>query len=103
MDKLDCTAEEIDHPDFQFRLIISLGTSSTYYYGTGVHGVPEGAQWFDPVDGLPMSGPIAEAVRGWLRLKSEYALAEQRRAKMAELLAPPAPEPEPEPEPEYSP
>lgn len=89
MDKLDCTAEEIEHDDFQFKLTISLGTSSTYYYGTGVAGCPEGAQWYDPVDGMPMSGPIADAVRGWLRAKAEYVIAAERRAKMAELMAEP--------------
>ena len=104
MDKLDCTAEEIEHPDFQFKLTVSLGSASTYYYGTGVKGVAEGAQWFDPVDGLPMSPPIAEAVRGWLRLKAEYSLAEERRVKMAALLeAPPAPAQLPAEEPPQEP
>lgn len=88
MNKLDCNAEAIDHPTFQFKLTISLGTESTYYFGTGVPGCPEGAAWFDPVDGLPMSAPIAEAVRGWLRLKAEYALGLARKAEMAALLEP---------------
>lgn len=86
MDKLDCTAEAIEHDTFQFKLTISLGSASTYYYGVGVVGCPEGAQWFDPVDGMPMSGPIAEAVRGWLRAKQEVALGEARRLQMLALL-----------------
>lgn len=98
MDKLDCTAEPIEHERFQFKLTISLGTCSTFYYGIGSPGVPEGAQWYDPVDGMPMSAPIAQAVAGWLYAKAEYALAQQRRADMEALTSgtyvPPPPPPE---------
>lgn len=97
MDKLDCNAEEIEHERFQFKLTISLGESSTYYYGVGVKGVAEGAQWYDPVDGMPMSAPIADAVRGWLRAKAEYYAAMARKAEMDALLNPPTPPPPEEP------
>lgn len=87
MDKLDCNAEVIDHETFNFKLTITLGSASTYYYGIGSPETPEGAQWYDPVDGMPMSAPIAEAVRGWLRAKAEYVLAADRKAKMDALTA----------------
>lgn len=86
MDKLDCNAEEIEHETFNYKLTITLGPASTHYYGIGTGGMPEAAQWFDPVDGMPMSAPIAEAVRGWLRAKAEYVMAAERKAKMDALV-----------------
>lgn len=86
MDKLDFSITDLPEGDFQFKLTITLGSSQTYYFGVGVVGCPEGAQWFDPLDGQPMMPELGSVVRAVLRARSEAVLSAVRQAAMQALL-----------------